>query len=57
MVGADGFVDYDSPHLITFDCFSRKVENNAEWRAAEEARRLAVETALEELLARDTQYR
>lgn len=57
MVGADGFVDYDSPHVITFDCFSRKVENNAEWRAAEEARRLAVETALEELLARDTQYR
>jgi hypothetical protein len=38
-------------------CFRRKAENNAEWRAAEEARRLAVENALEELLARDTQYR
>ena len=28
-----------------------------EWRAAEEARRTAVEEALEQLLARDTQYR
>jgi hypothetical protein len=38
-------------------CFRRKAENCAEWRANEESRRLAVENALEELLARDTQYR
>jgi hypothetical protein len=42
---------------LNSDFFRRKAENCAEWRAAEEARRLAVENALEELLARDTQYR
>jgi hypothetical protein len=34
-----------------------KNERSLEWRSHEEARRVAVETTLAELLARDTQYR
>ena len=36
---------------------SRSLFANTAWRASEEARRIAVEEALEDLLARDTQYR
>ncbi len=34
-----------------------RAEKNLEWRFREDTRRLAVESALNELLARDTQYR
>ena len=43
-------------YLISFN-FRRKDASFSKWRSAEESRRMAVEEALDELLARDTQYR